>query len=263
MVKILNRYLSRWYLAAFLWGLLGTSCSTNTEPYSYKKASYKYYLVDNNYDSENKVSNLIKPYRDKLNKDMNRVIGEASVNMFKGRPEALLSNFCADLLLSEGKAYAKTHAEVDRIDFSMLNNGGLRVPISKGKITVENIFQLMPFENEVVLLQLSGAQAKQFLNYIAYRGGESVSGVRFVIHDKKADKVLLNNQKLNSSKMYWLITSDYIADGGDGSGALKKANKRINTGIKLRDLFITYIENQTKEGNNITSKLDGRIQNGK
>ncbi|MGB0977149.1 MAG: 5'-nucleotidase C-terminal domain-containing protein [Prolixibacteraceae bacterium] len=265
---MMNRRHGYFVFWGFILALCCVSCkpkgsTLNGENLKVAKIQYQYEKLDDKYNGANDVSAIIAPYREKLQSDMSRVIGHASDNMFKGKPESVLSNYCSDLLLDAGQDIAKEKIKGIKVDFAMLNNGGLRVPINKGDITVENIFQLMPFENEVVLLQLTGDQVKAFLNYIASRGGESVAGVRFVIKDNKATKALLQNKKIVSTQKYWLITSDYIADGGDGSGVLKKALKRVNAGIRLRDLMIDYISDQTEKGIVISSKLDGRIKNGK
>ncbi|QZT37761.1 5'-nucleotidase C-terminal domain-containing protein [Halosquirtibacter xylanolyticus] len=264
-----NRLFGIMGIFLFVIAVIFSSCKSNVGNGDDRKTvaignvAYRYITLDDKTSSDPTIASIISPFRDKLSKDMERVIGFAPKSMFKGRPEGALSNFCADLLLEESAKFAKERLGDQKVDFAMLNNGGLRVPINQGNITVENIFQLMPFENEVVMLQLNGKQVKTFLNHIASRGGESMAGVHLVIKDRKASKVTINGEKLLPEKNYWLITSDYIADGGDGSGVLKDAIKRENLSVKLRDLFINYIEEQTKAGKEITATLDGRIKNGK
>ena len=73
----------------------------------------------------------------------------------------------------------------------------------------------------------------------------------------------IQGQPLDDSKSYWLVTSDYIANGGDGCEILTGVKVRIDTGIKYRDLFISHLRNMGRKGLKIEAKTDGRIYNAK
>ena len=125
------------------------------------------------------------------------------------------------------------------------------------------LFELMPFENEIVFVKLTGQVMQQFINHLASRGGEGVSGMRFGIKDDKAIQPEINGRPIDTSGSYWVATSDYIANGGDGSEILSKATDRIDTGIKARDMYIQYFKRLGKEGKTLTAKKDGRIYDAK
>ena len=97
------------------------------------------------------------------------------------------------------------------IHFSIVNNGGLRTSLPKGKITVGDVFELMPFENELVLLSLTGSQVSELADYIASRGGEGVSGISFGMLSGRAEGIKIQNRPLEPDSTYWMVTSDYIA----------------------------------------------------
>lgn len=145
----------------------------------------------------------------------------------------------------------------------MINRGGLRIPLPKGEIKTMTMFELMPFENEIVFLKLNGEVMQQFINHLAARGGEGVSGLRFGIRGDKAVQPEIGGKPLDTAQSYWLVTSDYIANGGDGNGILSKSSERIDTGIKARDMFIQYFKRIGKEGKTVTAKKDGRIYDAK
>ena len=210
-----------------------------------------------------KMESVILPYRSKLMDDMGEVLCISKVALFGGRPESLLTNFCTDLVLQESDSICfKKYPDI-KISVSMVNRGGLRVPIPKGEIKVQNIFELMPFENEVVFLKMGGAELRKFINHIASRGGEGVSGIRFGIKDDKAIEPEVQGQPLDDSKSYWLATSDYIANGGDGSEILKEVKERIVTGVKFRDMFIDHLRKLGRKGLMVEAKNDGRIYDAK
>jgi 2',3'-cyclic-nucleotide 2'-phosphodiesterase (5'-nucleotidase family) len=146
------------------------------------------------------------------------------------------------------------------VHVGIINMGGLRTVIPKGKITVGNIFELMPFENELVVVWLKGDKLMELLQYFASMGGEGVSGVSMVIQKGKATQVLINGKELDAGTLYSVATNDYLADGNDNMKALSLCAKRVNTGQKVRDVLIKYIQRETSKGNIIQSKLDGRIK---
>jgi len=210
-----------------------------------------------------KIESIILPYRNKLMGDMNEVLCVSKVPLFGGKPESLLTNFCADLTLQEADSICLKQYPDIHISVSMVNRGGLRVPIPKGEVKVQNMFELMPFENEVVFLKMSGIELRNFIDHMASRGGEGVAGMRFGIKNDKGYNPEIQGKPLDDTKSYWLVTSDYLANGGDGSEILKNIKDRISTGVKFRDMFIDHLRKMGKKGMAIDIKTDGRIYDAK
>lgn len=209
------------------------------------------------------MESKILPYRTKLMNDMEEVLCISKDPLFAGRPESPLSNFCADLILQESDSICIKRFPDMRIDVSMVNRGGLRVPIPKGEVKVQNMFELMPFENEIVFLKIKGEVLRRFIDHMASRGGEGVSGMKFGIRNDKGLDPQIQGKPLDDSKNYWLVTSDYIANGGDGSEILKEVQQRISTGVKFRDMFIDHLRKMGRKGLAIEAKIDGRIYDAK
>jgi 2',3'-cyclic-nucleotide 2'-phosphodiesterase (5'-nucleotidase family) len=210
-----------------------------------------------------RVEKMIQPYREKVNADMTEVLCQSSEALMGGRPESPLTNYCADLTLEESNRFcAEKHPGI-KIDVSMINRGGLRIPLPKGEIRTMTMFELMPFENEIVFLKLKGDVMLRFVDHLAERGGEGVGGLRFGIKENKAIEPLIGGKPIDPSASYWLVTSDYIANGGDGSEILSNTRDRIDTGIKARDMFIQHFKRLGKEGKVLTAKMDGRIYDAK
>ena len=187
-------------------------------------------------------SNIIKiiyPYKIKLEKEMNKEISYTTTDIEKGRPVGKLGNFICDLSLikAEGKA-----------DFCIFNNGGLRDIISKGKITISDIFQVMPFDNELVILELNQKEYYTLLQYISKRGGEPFSGTNIIV---EMDTILSN---FNDYKKIMILTSDYLANGGDNMSFFI-GKKQYKLGIKLRDAILEYCE----QSDTLRINLDNRL----
>ncbi len=215
----------------------------------------------NEAEIDSQIVKMYLPYKTVIDKDMKRVISYSESEMVKAKPESGLTNLLADLLLDEGKKLTLNNKIPLNPDVSYVNNGGVRTSLPQGDITVGKIFELMPFENELVFIQLTGEQLQEFYNNLAEKGGEGVGGVRFVISNGKAKNIMINGEMLDSQKTYWMATNDYSANGGDGLAVLTKRLQFINSGKKIRDVIISDFEERQKEGIILTSKTDGRITN--
>ncbi len=208
---------------------------------------------------DSSIIKLYQPYKETLDADMKRVISVSEYEMEKDKPESLLTNFLADLLLEESILVAKEKSLDIIPDVSFFNYGGIRTPLPKGEITVGKIFELMPFENQLVFVKISGEKMKAFLDYIANHGGDSVGGVRFIISGDRATKITIGGTAFDPNKAYWLVTNDYIAAGGDGLSMLQDNLDYVESGDKIRDLIISYMERKQAQREVISPKLDGRI----
>ncbi|HKR03591.1 MAG TPA: 5'-nucleotidase [Bacteroidia bacterium] len=207
---------------------------------------------------DSSILQSVLPYKTKLDAEVNILIGKSVQAISKNQPEGLLGNFAADLSLEESKKHYYPE-DNKNIDFCFLNNGGLRAALPAGEITKRNIFEVMPFENELIVLSLTGSDVKQLLNYIVSKNGIPIGGLRMKIKNKEAVEVMINNSPFDSTKIYKVVTSDYLANGGDNLFFLAQAKKREYINLKIRDAMIEHIQQLTKDGKLIDPKLDGRI----
>ncbi|MGL4596695.1 MAG: 5'-nucleotidase C-terminal domain-containing protein, partial [Bacteroidia bacterium] len=130
----------------------------------------------------------------------------------------------------------------------------------KGEITRGKIFELMPFDNEIVIITISGAQMQDLLKYIAASGGQPCAGLNMGIrNDKTVGAVSIQGQAFDVNKNYKVATSDYLAGGGDKMSFFNNPIKVEVVGLKIRDALIERCREMTKAGMPIGSKLDGRI----
>lgn len=197
---------------------------------------------------------FIAPIKQNLDKEMNQVIGVSTNEMKARKPESLLSNWAADVYVEAGSTFLK-----QPVDFAVVNLGGLRSYLPKGDLTVRNIFELMPFENELVLLWIKGEDAEKLFQIFALEGGQGISGVRFEIKDSKAVNITINGKPVDNNAVYVVATNDYLAGGNDRMTPLTNAVKKMDTGLKIRNIFMEKVIRETQKGNKIHSELDGRI----
>jgi len=143
-------------------------------------------------------------------------------------------------------------------EICLLNYGGLRYPLPKGPLTVGNVFQLMPFENEMVILELSGNQIDSLFRYIIASEGQPVAGCK-IIKKHKDYQAFINEKPFEISKNYIVVTSDYLADGGDKMSFFKNPITYYRTGILIRDAMIEYIKEFQKENKTLKPNTEERI----
>lgn len=246
------------YTLLITWILILFSCKSSVELASVKTINISVTEDINHPDSQ--LTAMYLPYKTILEKDMSRVISNAETSMVRAKPESNLTNFLADLILDEGIK----EAQIMNLDFkpaiSFYNYEGIRSTLPKGDITVGNIFELMPFENELVFVKFSGKQVKTFLDIMAENGGNSLGGVRFTISEDRANNITIQGNSLEPENYYWMATNDYIADGGDGMDIFLEKMDYIKTGKKIRDIIISNLENRQENGEKLNVLTDGRIK---
>lgn len=209
--------------------------------------------VDSSLSAEVLAQQMIQPYKESLDAEMNEVLVISAMEFpkEKNKPETLLGNFVADLSF---QVIQQKFPEI-KLDFCLLNNGGLRTSLPKGEITRGQLFELMPFDNELVMVSMSSVKAKELIQYLYNVGGQPISGAKL---DFKLpiDSVY---KQLNWSEPIIILTTDYLANGGDKMDFFLNPIKLENTQLKLRDAIIEHCINEHKKGNKITSSIDGRI----
>ena len=216
------------------------------------------HIVVNQNNVDSTIYNTIAPYKKIQEEKMGTVIAFSENALLKADVESSLGNFFCDAVLYETKKLLGIDSAM--IDVAVFNKGGLRNALPKGNITMGNIFELMPFDNELVVLKLSGTQVKDMLNKIAEKGGIPVAGMTLMINKTTASNITIKGKPFDETKDYWIVTSDYLANGGDNYTFFKNAKERKVMNILLRDVIINYCKDMTQQGKTLKPILDGRIQ---
>lgn len=234
-----------------LFTFLFFSCAAIYQP---QQVSYKNYRISNSNEANNRVHQILRPYSDSVNKTMNEVIGRTSQSLEKKQPESTLGNFMADAVLAMAVANYDT-----KVDAAFINYGGIRLnQVAAGEITRGKIFELMPFDNVLILQKIRGDVLQQFLDLVAGKGGWPVAGLSMKIKDKKAVDVVINGKPLDPSVIYTIANADYVANGGDDADMLRVIPQHSN-GYLVRDAIIDYIKNRKREGKDISATIENRV----
>src|SRR5690554_520532 len=195
---------------------------------------------------DDSIQAFIAPYQEELAANMNRVIGYATGDFLRDRPEGALGNFVID----ETENYLEVEGWLKGKHYiSIMNHGGLRSPISKGDITVGDVYKLMPFDNTIVLAKLPVSELESIIDYLKKSGGEPIGG--FQIHGNHTHFP----KGANIKDTLYVITTDYLANGGDNMSFFKSSYEINNTGVFLREALIKRVETV----DTIRPILDNRI----
>ena len=199
------------------------------------------------------VARVLDPFYEKVKTRMADVVGEAAAEFEKSeRVESSLADIVADAFREKGKT-----------QIAIQNTGGIRSPISKGKITFGDVFAVLPFQNTMITLRLTGSQIKKTLErgLVPTVGIVSISGLRvhFDLNKRPGERVvsaiLLDGTPMEDSQVYSVSTNDFLLIGGDGYAEFANGKDIVDTGIFLRDAMVEFI----KASGTISPKLDGRI----
>jgi len=237
--------------------LLVTSCQSN---YQVTGISRTRILVDARYDAkpDAQAMSFIQSYQHVVDSMMSPVVGYADQYMSARRPESLLSNLLADILVWGGKYFD------ERPDFAVYNMGGIRAALAEGKVTYGDVLDVAPFENKICFLTLTGENVLELFGQIAKRGGEGLShGVELTItSDGQLSSVCLHGKEIDPHAAYRVATIDYLAQGNDGMPAFKKASEMVSPqGEKnnARNIIMDYFREQMAQGKKVNSKIEGRV----
>ncbi len=205
---------------------------------------------------DEKINSIIQPYKEQLEEKMDKVIGNCAVTMYKARPEGELGNWMADILYAEASKLYN-----GKVDFAVQNHGGIRVPsLNAGPITVRDIYEIMPFDNELVILEAKGVVVKKLFERIAQKGGWPVSEqVKMIGNiDYSVESLRIGSEPFDVTKSYTFALPDYIANGGDNCSFLENI-EQIKFNLLVRDAIINHLVNED-DGIIQEASKEGRIK---
>ncbi len=243
------------YFGLILTFFLLFSCAE--QKYHVTKIEAKDFGITDKYNSNVAIDSFIKPYREHIDSDLNTPISYAPETLDKsGKYQTTIGNLLADITLQRGNSIFSAR-ENKQLDICLLNNGGIRSIISKGNVTLKTAFEIMPFENTSVVVGLKGEQILEMLIYfIAENKPHPLSGIQFTISKTNQPiKISVQGKPLDFNKIYYVITSDYLSNGGDKMEFFKKGVEIYDINYKLRNILMDYF----KETKTITSSRDQRI----
>ncbi len=213
-------------------------------------------IINERFKSDSLVAQWLQPLTDSMALQMNEVIAWTPVEFrpirSKGRitqnqqHEATLARLVSDYTLNWSQKYARKN-KYPIPELAILNHNGLRNSIDSGNVTRGDIFEVMPFDNEIVLLILTGTQMIDLFDYVAKIGGTPLSGGILYLDSTRITKAIINGNAFDSRRSYCIATVDFMQTGGDGFTMLKNPKRLIQTGTFLRDVIFEQIQTEVNE----------------
>lgn len=225
--------------------------------FSVQKSERALITINNAIESDQHLTSLIAPYKINLDAEMNRVIAKSAHALVKRSPvfESTLGNFFADACLQQARLLNPS------IDFAMPStSGGMRIDLPAGNLILSNIYELMPFENELIVVDIKGSEIMQLVAFILKTGGQPIAGLQIKYKNNTATEVLIKGKPVETEKIYKMLTSDYILGGGDSVQGISNVSNKQVLGLKVRDALVNYLKQETAAGREINVILDGRVK---
>jgi 2',3'-cyclic-nucleotide 2'-phosphodiesterase (5'-nucleotidase family) len=221
-------------------------------------------LIDGALEDDPAVTKMVAAYAPKV-RELDVVLGRLTGELRKGGAgSGSLGNFVTD-----GMRWQAALKSGKPVTLAVMNGGGLRrSTIGEGELRARDIFELLPFENALVTVDLTGAQLKKLLDSIV-TGNEAQSGARIVYKttaEKKNEaesfklRELTGETEIDPAKVYTVVTIDYLYNvGGARWAVLHEGTNMKALGITLRESLMNYVKAETAAGREIKPNLDGRF----
>lgn len=192
----------------------------------------------------------LAPCREAMEREMNVVLGHAPKALRVYAPESEMLNWTSDALLSKARQLYLGH-----VDMAVVNIGGVRCDWPQGAVTRRSVYQLMPFDNELVVITLSGADVLDLFGVFVADNGQGIAGARIVGRNGQLVSATVDGQPVVADRYYHVATSDYLCGGMDHMVALTRYTEIWHSERRIRDLY----EEAVREQGEVVAQVDGRM----
>ncbi len=222
------------------------------------KIDAKQVAIDSTAGTATAIQEFITPYQNRVNTILDSTLAYAPRPLTKvdGEYNTSEGNLMADIILSEANPIFKSRTG-NSIDFVLLNHGGIRSNISTGNVSARTAYEVMPFENSIVVVELTGTSVLEMAHFlIASKRAHPIAGLQIIIDKNDELKSLTIQGKPFSEKQhYFVATSNYLVSGGDNMVFFKNMLNITNTNYLIRNAMIDYF----KKVDTLTAAVDNRF----
>ncbi|WP_213520000.1 5'-nucleotidase C-terminal domain-containing protein [Nonlabens sp.] len=231
--------------------------SCNQKEYHLQKVVGSKIAIDSSLTSVPEIEEYIAPFKKSLDVQMNEQLSYNPVSMYKSdyKLNTPIGNMMATIVRTQGAPVYKSRTGKS-IDIVLLNNGGIRAGMPAGPVSMRSAYEIMPFDNEIVIAELTGDQVNELINYLIERkSAHPIDGLQILLNeDGTAASVLINDKPLDTNKVYHVATNDYLYNGGDNMSFFKDT-PFTSFDYKIRNAMIDYF----KKVDTLTFQRDHRF----
>src|SRR5690606_38550428 len=194
---------------------------------------------------DNEIENFIRPYSEHINKTLDSVLAHNPENLNKsdGELNTAIGNLMADIVMEQANPVFMSRTG-NTIDMVLLNHGGIRSTIGMGPVTTRTAYNIMPFENEIVIAEIKGDKINQMLDYLEKnKTAHPLSGIEIKMNQNyKITSAKINGKNIDPTATYFVATSDYLQQGGDNMNFLKDPVSLHFVDYKIRNAIIDHFK---------------------
>lgn len=218
-----------------------TSCKT--ENYKITEITGERIAIDSDSQEDTAIKNFIQPFSNHINNTLDSIVAFNPSHLDKsdGELNTAIGNLMADIVMEQANPVFKSRTGKE-IDIVLLNHGGIRSTIDRGAVSARTAYRLMPFENEIVVVELKGNKIKEMLSYLeSNRTAHPVGGIMISMDEQyKITNATINGAPIKDDSVYYVATSDYLQQGGDNMDFLKEPENLYHIDYKIRNAIIDY-----------------------
>lgn len=223
--------------------LLFSILSCNTSRYHPIEISGKRIPIEETVAPDTAIQNFIKPYSVHIDKTLDSALAYNPTNLSKtdGVLNTAIGNLLADLVMEQANPVFKSRTG-NNIDLVLMNHGGIRSAIGIGPVTARTAYQIMPFENEIVVIEITGTKLEEMITYLEKaKTAHPLSGMQILVDQNfKVLEATVNGKRIDRNKTYFVATSDYLQQGGDTMNFFKAPVNIFPVDYKIRNSIIDY-----------------------
>ena len=231
----------RYFIIIILIGFF-SSCKQDSH---LTKIEGKQFSIIDSLQGNLEIEDFIKPYREHVNKSIDSVLAYSVDTYSKtdGDLNTAIGNFMADVLYEQSNPIFKSRTGKN-IDMVLLNHGGIRSIMSKGNVTARTAYQIMPFDNSVVVAELKGTYIKELIRYLQNaKRAHPISKLNIKLDSNfELIEATINKEHINVNKTYYVATNDYLYYGGGSMTFFEKSDSLYVLDYRIRNLLIDYFE---------------------
>lgn len=237
-------------IRSIFWVFLGFICLSQgciSPKYKIQKTENQLIRLNHQITSDPKIDQYIKPYQTRIEQELDLVLAYNPFNLVKKKENPKIfntpiGNFMAKVAYDKSSSFLMKQ-EGKKVDFVLLNWGGIRSDLPQGNLSKRSAFQLMPFENRLVVVQLTGQEIWDMATYLVQEKMPHPVSANFELHFNALGEIIslkIDGKPIEKDLHYWVCTTDYLARGGDRMDFFKKSIKTTDLPYNFRNAIIDY-----------------------
>ncbi|NAS13379.1 5'-nucleotidase C-terminal domain-containing protein [Poritiphilus flavus] len=219
--------------------------SCGDKPQSLAEVKGKQLPISDSLMRSDSIEAFVAPYRRRVNEVLDSTLAYAAFTITKeeGELNTPAGNLMADIILEQASPIFESRSG-KAVDFVVLNHGGIRSIISQGAVTARTAYEVMPFENNISVVELNGQLVRRLIAHLIQSDRpHPIAGMQIVIdRNNRLESVNIQGKPFDENRNYFVATSSYLVTGGDDMGFFKDGLSFEDTNYLIRNAMIDYFK---------------------